>query len=713
MERDINQVISVANVVLECNQAVFDAKTEEDYYETICQLMVDSGGFSVAMVLMIDKVYDYSLNLAAFKTEDIIFDSIAGEILSEKDFWGSEIGRNLELRGSYINNSIIDQPGAPCCLLTAVNAGCQSTVAFPVKYGNEVCGFMMLFSTDKDRFDSDAVSLLINFSESISKGVVAIRTRCQTDKILNILSENANLHKEIESFSNEIFYKYRYETQMYDYISSAVKRLTGYDPEEINSDLAHELLRDIKKIEQSSRRTIGGLSVQQKEKMMDVFANFIIKTKSGENKWFEDHSYPWLNDKGEQIGIIGLLKDITEKKKAEQELENASEITNELKKLKENILANLSHELITPMTIILGYAEILKKDLKDESLREMAMEIYQTGSRMVDTLNLLLDLAKLESENVNFDLSPVDVIRLIDETISSFSIEVLQKKIFLKKMTPDKSIIFNTNERMLKNVLNNIINNAVKFTLTGGVTVIVEVEGEGKNRNLVLKIADTGIGITETEKEYIWDDFRQGSEGLNRKFGGLGLGLSISKRFVEYLGGTIYAYKNKDIGTTVAIRLPEYEADTIVVNRILKKVELQKNIEEKYKRRTPRALIVDDDESSRFVLSIFLSGTFEYDEANNAKDAIILACKKQYDIIFMDINLGKGKTGLEAALQIKQFEEYKTTPIVAISAFSLKGDIEEVFSSGCTHYISKPFQKNEFTNFVRKICKLEENNKIW
>jgi len=251
--------------------------------------------------------------------------------------------------------------------------------------------------------------------------------------------------------------------------------------------------------------------------------------------------------------IINL--DITEQKKLTTELIAAKEHAEESDRLKSAFLANISHEIRTPMNGILGFSELLKEsDLSGEIQQSYIDIIEKSGERMLVLINDLVDISKIESGQMNVTLFETDVYELMDTIYSFFKPEAEQKKIqlFLNNIQTDKLNLIKTDKNKLYAILNNLVKNAIKFTETGSIEI-----GYTKNpTECVFFVKDTGVGINQNQNELIFERFRQGSELLSRNYEGVGLGLSISKAYIEMLGGKIWVESELGKGSTFYFTIP-------------------------------------------------------------------------------------------------------------------------------------------------------------
>lgn len=259
---------------------------------------------------------------------------------------------------------------------------------------------------------------------------------------------------------------------------------------------------------------------------------------------------------GEEV-VIGLAVDITELKKAEQKIREAKEKAEEANRLKSNFLANMSHELRTPMIGILGYAELMKERSHDDEIRRTGEIIHRSASRLMKTLSLILDVSNMETDRNGLKLTKTDVNLIVRHLVLQYREVAAQKGLELEYNLLSESTTCMVEVRLLEQVISDLVDNAIKFTFKGKVTVSLGKEvREGDQEWLRLSVKDTGIGIAAEHMEQIWEEFRQASEGWDRNFEGSGLGLSISRKFISKMGGTISVTSSPGEGSEFVVEIP-------------------------------------------------------------------------------------------------------------------------------------------------------------
>lgn len=478
-----------------------------------------------------------------------------------------------------------------------------------------------------------------------------------------------------------------------NYISPSVFHLLGYHPDEIkHMNMAQYLTPESLEILRKSRQDS---MMQMMENPDKIFENQFFELehicKNGETLWTETSLSLIRNNDNIPIGVNGVIRNIKERKRVEKELIEAKNKAEEANKLKSNFLANMSHELRTPLNGILGFAEILKEEITDNEHNEMINIILRSGNRLKNTLNALLDISAIESgiQSINkhcFDLDEllIEIIKLYEESARQKNIEIIYSFQHNKLIISDDSIIYKA--------VNNLIENAVKYTEKGSIEITTSIQSDSYEENLIINIKDTGIGIEADSFDLIFEDFRQVSEGKSRNYDGNGLGLSIARRLLKLLNGSISLKSEPGKGSVFTMQIPI----TIFSEKIIN--ENNDNIKS-------LLLLVEDDETNALLALSFLKKKYIIDIVHNGEDAIKKVSEKQYDGILMDINLGSGISGIEAVNQIKQIKNYKNIPVAAVTAHAMKGQQEEFLCKGCTHYLAKPYTKDDMLNLINNMLK--------
>jgi PAS domain S-box-containing protein len=407
-----------------------------------------------------------------------------------------------------------------------------------------------------------------------------------------------------------------------------------------------------------------------------------------------------------------IIHDITERKRVEKELILAKENAEKSDHLKSSFLSNMSHEIRTPMNGILGFTELLKEPmLTGEEQKEYIDIIEKSGERMLNLIDDIISISKVESGQMEITVSRTNINELIEDNYSFFRPEVEQKRITMLFVNhlPFQEAIIETDRQKVSSILANLIKNAIKFTEKGSIKIGYVKKGDF----LEFFVKDTGIGVQPEQKEMIFERFRQGSESLIRNYEGAGLGLSISKAYVEMLGGKIWVENNPEILVSEALTSKKGSIFyfTIPYNHCNgEKTSDKKNIpanEKENQARDLKILIAEDDGISERLISIATNRISKNIlKVGNGAEAV-KACRNNPDIdlVLMDIKMPE-MDGYEATRQIRKFN--KKVIIIAQTAYGLKGDREKAINAGCNEYITKPISLTILNTLIKKLFKKKE-----
>lgn len=419
------------------------------------------------------------------------------------------------------------------------------------------------------------------------------------------------------------------------------------------------------------------------------------------DRWYSVSAYS-----PEKYYFAIIFSDIHDRKMAELELIEAKEQAEAANKAKSEFLANMSHEIRTPINGIVGMIDLtMLTDLNSEQ-KDNLITAKNCADSLLQIINDVLDFSKMEAgkfliENINFD------IKTLMEEIYKTHISLAREK----ELELNYSFSLNTPQYLkgdpnrLKQVLNNLIGNAIKFTESGVVSISVNKNVNfGETVELKFTVSDTGIGIGEEEKVMLFKSFSQVDSSITRKFGGTGLGLVISKQIVEMMSGHMWVESVKGKGSSFYFTVKLKSGEKPIEKSLLKS-EITPVL------KTVNVLLVEDDSVSQIVLSRMLKQkSYSVDIANNGSEALELHNKKKYDVILMDIQMAV-MDGIEATKRIREREgEAKHTPIIALTAYALKGDRERFLNLGMDEHLPKPVQMDDLFHVIEKTALLKEKD---
>ncbi len=436
----------------------------------------------------------------------------------------------------------------------------------------------------------------------------------------------------------------------------------------------------------------------QGNKIKTSHTEFVFNSKDG-TQFIVAMNGSKIEFKGKIYGL-SVHHDITESKRVEAELVLAKEKAEESDRLKSAFLANMSHEIRTPMNGILGFTSLLKEPgLSGENQQKYISVIEKSGDRMLDTINDIIDISKIESEQVNVSVSDINLNEQLDELLEFFRPEAEKKHIHLSIMgkLPDQQFIIKSDKEKLNSILTNLIKNAIKFTHTGHIEFACSLSEYNEQTMVEFFVRDTGIGISIERQKAIFDRFVQADIEDKHAFQGSGLGLAISKAYIEMLGGEIWVESQEGLGSKFSFTLPQNANGVKTLPNIIvdtKPSNFQQSAEKRFK-----VLLVDDEEYVITYLSIILEDYVkELFVAKTGIEAVEMCHDNpDIDIVLMDIKIPE-INGYEATRRIREFN--KEVFILAQTAYAQTGDREKSIQAGCDDYIAKPIKKRKLLEII-------------
>jgi PAS domain S-box-containing protein len=425
--------------------------------------------------------------------------------------------------------------------------------------------------------------------------------------------------------------------------------------------------------------------------------------KAQEKRWWLVSGAPRYDENGKHIGSIGIHLDITEQKKVEAELEVARKKAEESAIAKELFLANMSHEIRTPLNAIIGMARELAKTNLDRQQNTYLKHTFYASQHLLSIVNNILDISKIEAGQLQLevqDFKMQDILRQVETILAQSA----KEKMLDFKVMCDETIApaLLGDAVRIRQILLNILSNAVKFTEKGEVGISCLCRASEKDKQILLiHIWDTGIGMDAGYIEKLFSKFSQENSAISRKYGGTGLGMAIARELVQLMGGEISVKSEKGAGThfEISLTLPIGNEQRIEKDAIdpIKDVLFNKRI-----------LLVEDNELNRLVATNTLSHyRVKITEAVHGQEAVDILQKQSFDAILMDLQMPI-MDGLEATKIIRTQLKLQT-PIVASTANAFKTEVERCMEAGMNEYITKPFEENMLLGVLHKVLSLPTN----
>lgn len=398
--------------------------------------------------------------------------------------------------------------------------------------------------------------------------------------------------------------------------------------------------------------------------------------------------------------FVYLLYSIQKRRVA---LHHQKEINRHLMKfnqLKNDFIANASHELKTPLNGIIGMAESLvgEKEIQESSpnVKSNINNIVHSGRRLSSLIGDILDFSKISENKLNLELSSINLPDLVRDVITTVEPHLDSKPIELVVHVPNTLPEVQADNIRLKQILNNLLDNAIKFTERGTIKLYAKVELD----NVVIQVSDSGIGIDDEQRQFIFEHFTQGDGSLTRRRGGIGLGLAIVDFLVKQHGGKLELISEKNQGSTFSFSLPVSKSNRILSIASKKRTQSL----EPEKQSSPRMLVVDDDPVNRMVLVTLLSQQgYEVDEAEGGSSALeLIEMNPSYDILILDVMMPV-MSGFELARHIRRKSTKDELPIIFLSAMDQEEDIAEGYRVGGNEYLGKPLIKERLLDSIRSL----------
>ena len=479
----------------------------------------------------------------------------------------------------------------------------------------------------------------------------------------------------------------------YTYVSPSIKDALGYRPEELIGRTPYEFIHpeDV----ESNIKVVHNKIINN---LADVVSSCRMRRKDNTYVWIETIAKVIYNKAKEPVALQTSSRDISAWKNAEEELLKAKNIAEDATKAKSEFLATMSHEIRTPLNAVIGMTDLLLETSLNENQHDIAETIKISGENLLYVINDILDYSKIEAGSLEIESESVNLKQLVEEVIEMQVAKAREKDLQLishiEKGIPEFIL---SDKIRLRQVLLNLVNNAVKFTYQGSVSINVSEETiDGKNF-IKFSVTDTGIGIPNEKLGRLFNYFTQVDSSTTRKFGGTGLGLAISKKIVMMMHGNIEVQSKEGYGSTFSFYIlskpVKGEKPTVVTENLN-----TENIPDL------KILMAEDNLINQKVTMKILEGlNLKIDIAQNGIEAIKMVRENEYDLILMDVQMPE-MDGLEATEIIRQTADpvAKKPIIIAMTANAFKEDKDICINAGMDDYLSKPVQKKDIEGVIRK-----------
>ena len=488
------------------------------------------------------------------------------------------------------------------------------------------------------------------------------------------------------------------------FLNPVAERLTGWTNEDAIGVPIHRVFQIVN---EETRETVQNPveKVLERGAIIGLANHTILISKSGEEWPIDDSAAPIRDPGGQLQGVVLIFREISERRQAERELQETRKAAETANRAKSEFLANMSHEIRTPMAAILGYSELMVPHLQDDHCRNCVAIIKRNGQFLLDIINDILDLSRIEAGRLEIERTRFDLAEAVNDVLSMMSVRAQEKNIELKAEYVGRlPATIESDAVRLRQILVNLIGNAIKFTEQGRVNVAVERLASAEPPKLRFTVSDTGIGISPELQSQLFQPFSQGDGSIRRRFGGTGLGLTISKRLAVMLGGDISVKSQVGRGSSFSVTIaiaPLDSNELLIPDRTAGRPAGA--VEPALPQIAGRILIVDDRRDVRFLAQeIVTKAGGQVETADDGREAIRLirereATNQPYDLVVMDMQMPV-LDGYETVRILREGGYRK--PIIALTAGAMAGDRERCLESGCNSYVSKPIDRKELLRVI-------------
>ncbi|MFD2785030.1 PAS domain S-box protein [Hymenobacter rubripertinctus] len=553
--------------------------------------------------------------------------------------------------------------------------------------------WLRISNTPFARNEQGHVTQIIGSAEDITRWKIADEQRRSANR--RLAEQNRLFRQVIDTVPNLIYLKDGQGN--YLLANQATAQLYALSNEALLQTPAANLLRRFPDLHRHHMQDEQVLRTQQEIDVEETFDD-----EQGHLRWFRTIKRPFVLADG-TVQVLGVDNDITELKLTQRALEQAKEVAEQNAQTRQTFLTNMSHEIRTPMNGIMGLTELLVKTTLTPEQRQFLHHIQYSAENLLVIINDILDMAQLGAGRVRLEQVPFELQEVLKASCQALLPKATEKGISLRLQLPHAAPNWVSGDPYrLRQVLLNLLNNAIKFTEKGQVLLTYQrVSLPGAVARYQFSVLDTGIGISEGQLHQLFEPFTQASASTAREYGGSGLGLSISRGLVELLGGELTAESKLGQGSTFrfTLELPPAQAVAQAVAAPPPNYQLL---------RGRRVLLTEDNAVNQLLVQVMLKGWgITVDTASSGAEALALFRQHQYAVVLMDIQM-PGMDGVAATQLLRQHPDpaRAATPVVALTAHAMPGEEARYLTAGLDAYLSKPFQETELFHVLAKLLNL-------
>lgn len=427
------------------------------------------------------------------------------------------------------------------------------------------------------------------------------------------------------------------------------------------------------------------------------------QNKDGSYYWVESTVIPKFDKNKNILGYVSIRLNVTEQKETKEQLKSAVAKARDLSEAKSRFLATMSHEIRTPMNGVIAMTQLLQKTSLDHKQKDMLSTIQSCGDSLLVIINDILDLSKIEAGKMELELHNFSLKKLVEDLLFLYSSQTSSKNITLEKsLSIAIEDSFLGDSTRIKQILSNFISNAIKFTDPNGkiTFTLLSKNIDEHNTELFFLINDTGIGMTPVQQKLLFSEFTQADSSTSRKYGGTGLGMSISSRLAALMGGSIEVTSELGKGTEVSFSIVLEKSQNIGLDTYMK---VNNTIEDvQYAQHYPHRILIADDNAinRKIAIVMFKSLGYECETVTNGHEAIeVVTREKNYSMVFMDVMMPE-LNGIEATISLKKQLGKNCPPIIAMTANVLPEDQELYIQAGMVDFVPKPIKLEQIKHIL-------------
>lgn len=704
-EHEIRKLNRVYSVLSNVNKSIVRINDRQKLLDEICNVGTLFGKFKLVWFGELDEE---SQELHILNSSGALTDKLMSFSRPFRDLLmtGSPCSEAIASAKPVIINNIDNKYKHSAIHEDILTIGAGSLACFPVKLPEAKKGVICFYAREHYFFDETEVSLLSELSTDISFAIEAMLNDQQRREVMVKLKKSEQRYRKFFEEDLTADYISTMNGEMIDCNKAYVKMFGFKDREHALSTKAMELYENPEEREAYIKLVQEKGGVERHE--------ITYRSLQGQKIYCILNSFGHFDADGNLQRIQGYIFDITDIKKAAIEMKEARELAERSNKLKDSFIANISHEIRTPMNAIIGFSGIIREAFADKADKELAdyfNVIDEAGARLMRTVDLILSLSKLQAGVMETKRSEIDPDKEIKRIITHHRLasETKGLPISLINKSGIKKLV--TDEYCFSEVISNFVDNAIKYTDKGEIRIEMELRKSG---DLAIHVIDTGIGIDKQFQDKLFQPFVQEETGYSRSYDGVGLGLSIVKRFAELSGYGIEVESEKGKGSRFSLILPErLFKESVEKKESIRKEEKSDTVNKEAKtggsrkREGDKPLIyaVEDDEDSQIYIKTILSAKYNLELVFTDKELFALLDYKLPRVILMDISLRGSRDGLEITKELKANSRYKDIPVIAVTAHAFQSDRVNAMEAGCSGFLSKPYSPGELFRLINEAIK--------